>query len=79
MCHLDQDHINKKLIITNLASKSDQKGYQRTFVFDKIHFVAYLGLNKIQAESRIAFLGKNFKDGGLSIVLMRHDKSLERT
>ena len=67
------------LIITNLASKSDQPGYKRTFVFDKVHFVAYLGLNKIQAESRIAFLGKNFENHGLCVTLMRHDKSLERT
>ena len=71
ICHLENDNINNELIITNLSTKQLDK---RTFSFDQIHFVAYLGMNRLQAESRIAFLGKNYLNGELCVVLIRYDK-----
>lgn len=79
MCHLDHDHVNRHLVITNLAidPEDQSQARSRTFVFDDVRFIAFLGLNRIQAESRIAFLGKNIKYGQLCVTLLRHDMSLE--
>lgn len=76
ICHMENDNLNHELHISNLSKKGSEK---RTFVFNQIKFVVYLGLNRLQAESRIAFLGKTDHNGDLCVILMRYDKQLENT
>ena len=72
MCHLKQDHMNKQLVVKHLTDDDEP---QHTFSLGNTRFVTFLGMGRSQAESRIAFLGKDFDDGDLSISIMSHDKT----
>ena len=80
MSHLQQDHMNNQLVVTNLAFPDEKKSI---FVFDRLRFVVYLDLGKIHAESRICFLArsldrkKNPIKNNLCSVMMKHEKSFE--
>ena len=68
--------MNKELVVNHLTDKSEP---ERIFMFGNQRFVAFLGLGRFQAESRIAFLAADIDDKDLSVTIMSHDKSYKKS
>ena len=75
LCYVKPDHRKRELVIKNLSDKDTP---ERTFCFEDIRFVCFLGFGRLQAESRVAFLAKNIHNGDLNLVLLRQDKPFEK-
>ena len=75
VCHTKLNHLHDELMVNHLT---DANVPEQTFRFTDLRFITYLGLSRIQAESRIAFLAASLESGDLSVVLIRHDKSYEK-
>ena len=68
--------MNKELVFNHLTDDDEP---ERIFTFGNVRFVCFLGLGRVQAESRIAFLGADIDDKDLSVTIMCHDSSCKKT
>ena len=76
LCQVKPNHKHTEFTITHLADKDEP---QRTFDFQEFRFIKFVVLNGIHAEARIAFLAHNFGNGDLCLIIMRHDRSFQKS
>ena len=65
----------QELVINHLTDDAEPI---RNLHFGNTRFVAFLGLGRYQAQSRIAYLGADIDDKELTVTIVCHDSSYKK-